>query len=192
MRRLTSEALPRDFIGRWTYGVPKVLYRKSGKTLTIGSFCSIAGGTQIFLGGEHRTDWITSYPFNIFWQNEHDIAKLRSSRGNVIIGSDVWIGLDCTILSGVSIGHGAVIGAGSMVVQDVPAYAIVYGNPAKLLRYRFDKEIVAALLQIAWWDWDDEKIKDFLPLLLSSNIEEFLNLCMAPLPKSTFPSTIMS
>ena len=96
------------------------------------------------------------------------------SKGNVSIGHDVWIGTEALILSGVSIGHGAVIAARSVVTKDVPPYAIVAGVPARVIRSRFDPATVASLLRIAWWDWPREKIETALPLLMSDRLDAFL------------------
>jgi acetyltransferase-like isoleucine patch superfamily enzyme len=153
---------------------------KSGKRLVIGSFCSIAPGVRIFLGGEHRTDWASTYPFNMFWTGVKDMDKVRSSKGHVIIGNDVWLGETCLILSGVRIGDGAVIGANTLVTSDVPPYAIMSGNPARLLRFRFNPETIESLLTIAWWNWTDEKIKEFLPLMESPDIGAFIEAARHP------------
>jgi len=171
----TQKVYPKYKIGRWTYGKPEVLSWNEGTILEIGAFCSIANGTKIFLGGEHRVDWVTTYPFNVLWKQGRHIKGHPSTKGNVIIGNDVWLGVESVILSGVNIGDGAVIGTRSVVTQNIPPYAIVFGNPAKVLRYRFNEETIAALLEIAWWNWDDEKIADFLPLLLNQNIQEFIS-----------------
>jgi acetyltransferase-like isoleucine patch superfamily enzyme len=174
MTDLTSQHLPQYNIGRWTYGSPEVLSWGEGATLEIGNFSSIAAGVKIFLGGEHRTDWVTTYPFSVLWSRAKHIAGHPYTKGDVRIGSDVWLGADSVILSGVTIGDGAVVGARSVVPQDVPPFAVVFGNPAKLLRYRFGQETIRALLEIAWWRWSDDKIADFLPYLLSQNIRDFI------------------
>jgi acetyltransferase-like isoleucine patch superfamily enzyme len=173
MPPLTKEALPQYKIGQCTYGVPEVITFGDDATLEIGSFCSIAKGVKIFLGGEHRSDWVTTYPFYRLWPGAPKF-DVSTSKGPVSIGSDVWIGTDVKIMSGVTVGHGAVIGAGSIVVQDVPPYAVVFGNPAKVIRFRFDLDTITALLEIAWWNWPDQKITDNLPLLLSGKVEEFI------------------
>lgn len=168
-------------IGKYTYGTEyiRLSFQNSGNVLKIGSFCSIALNCNIFLGGNHRTDWITTYPFghinhNVF--NSFSGEGHPSSKGDVIIGNDVWIGSNVTIMSGVVIGDGAVIACNSHVVKNVEPYTIVGGNPAKLIKYRFDKQIIDKLLKIKWWEWDDEKININAPLLCSSELDTFLDL----------------
>lgn len=161
-------------IGDWTYGAPNVCEFPDGSTLRIGRFCSIAEGVTILLGGEHRWDWVTTYPFNAVCDDACQFKGHPRSKGPVVIGNDVWIGRGATVLSGVTIGDGAVIAAGSMVAKSIPPYAIVGGNPARLLRYRFTEDQIAALLQIRWWDWPIEKIRDSWPLLLSADIRAFI------------------
>ena len=142
--------------------------------LKIGSFCSIAGGVQIFLGGNHRTDWVTTYPFYVYWPSAHHIPSPPHSKGDVIIENDVWIGENSIVLSGISICNGAVIGANSVVAKDIPPYSIAVGNPAKIIKKRFDDNTIQRLLRIKWWNWDDHQIKQFLPIMLSQDIHKFL------------------
>jgi len=163
-------------IGYGTYGPPKI--HDHGKaTLTIGSYCSIAGRVQIFLGGNHRTDWVSTFTFDRRYPHlKKWLAGINSnsSNGNVVIGSDVWIGYDSLILSGITIGDGAVVAARAVVTKDVPPYAIVGGNPAKIIRYRFSEKTIARLLKIKWWEWDKSKVETYSPYLLSEDIEHFL------------------
>lgn len=161
-------------IGDWTYGNPKVLKYGSTTTLKIGRFCSIAEGVTIFLGGEHHFDWVTSYPFSQIFEKARPLPGYPFSKGNVVIGNDVWIGRDVTILSGVTIGDGAVIGTRSLVVKDVAPYAIVGGVPAKHLKYRFSEEQIQLLQEIQWWNWPIDKIEESWPLLFSDNLDGFL------------------
>jgi len=164
----------KDFeIGDYTYGKPSILSGGEGATLKIGKFCSIAGGVTIYLGAEHHSEWVTNYTFNklpIF-----EKGGMTKTKGNVIIGSDVWIGDNALILSGVTIGDGAVIGARAVVTKDVKPYEIVAGNPAKHIRFRFSDEQITELLKIKWWDWEIEKIENSFGLLLSENIDSFIN-----------------
>jgi len=166
-------------IGRYTYGAQGIKVKSWGEdaTLTIGSFCSIAGDVQVFLGGNHRVDWITTFPFgHIHHQHFNTFSGEGhpSTNGNVVVGNDVWIGDGATILSGVSIGDGAVIAAKSVVTKDVPPYAIVGGNPAKLIRYRFDNSTITQLQDLAWWDLPDDYINKIAPLLCSTDVKELI------------------
>ncbi len=161
-------------IGEYTYGTPEVYSWGEGATLRIGKFCSIAPGVVILLGGEHRTDWVTTYPFNVLFPEARQFAGHPKTKGDVIIGHDVWVARDSLILSGVTVGTGAVIAARSVVTRDVPPYAIVGGNPARILRYRFNEAQISALLAVQWWNWPRERIVQALPYLLSENIEDFL------------------
>jgi acetyltransferase-like isoleucine patch superfamily enzyme len=163
-------------VGAHSYGVPLIRWWGEAAGLTIGDYCSIADGVQIFLGGNHRTDFVTSYPFASFidWPETPNVNQVPETRGNVVIGNDVWIGSHACILSGVTIGDGAVIGAYAVVAKDVPPYAIVVGNPGRIVRRRFPDEVIEKLLEIRWWDWPRKHIENHLPELLSSNIEQFL------------------
>jgi virginiamycin A acetyltransferase len=160
-------------IGRWTYGRPEV-FSMHEAALTIGSFCSFASGVKIVLGGEHRTDWVTTYPFNVLFADAADYRGHPASKGDVTIGHDVWVGQDAAIFSGVQIGNGAVIAARSVVRRSVAPYSITGGNPARHLAYRFDAASISALQNIAWWDWPLAKIKEAWPLLLASDINAFI------------------
>jgi acetyltransferase-like isoleucine patch superfamily enzyme len=164
----------RYIIGDHTYGKPRVLSWGGRESLTVGRFCSISTGVTIFLGGEHRVDWVSTYPFPLFWEDARSIAGHPSTKGDVVIGNDVWIGYGATILSGVQIRDGAVIGAFSLVTQDVPAYAIVAGNPAHIIKYRFDEETIKKLLKIQWWNWPDHVVNANVKLICSQSIDEFI------------------
>jgi len=173
--KFTRDVYPNYQIGRGTYGKPQIFSWGEGTTLTIGSFCSIAPDVKIYLGGNHRIDWVTTYPFSALWEKAESVKGQSMSKGDVIIGNDVWIGADVTILSGVTIGDGAAVGNSSVVSSNVRPYSVVAGNPAGLIKKRFDDEIVSRLLKIQWWNWDDDRIEQFLPLLLSDNILHFLD-----------------
>ncbi|WP_407066406.1 CatB-related O-acetyltransferase [Jannaschia seohaensis] len=134
-----------------------------GDHLTIGPFCALAHGVRIFMnGGTHAMDGFSTFPFNIFghgWEEGFDPASWTAThKGDTVIGPDVWIGDHATIMPGVTIGAGAIVAAMSVVTRDVPPYAIVAGNPARVVRTRFDDATVTRLLSIAWWDWDAAKI----------------------------------
>ena len=166
---------PKYDIGRHSYGNPEIRTWKEGSTLKIGAFCSIADGVIIFLGGEHRIDWVTTYPFSVLWDSAKGIKGHPRTKGDVIIGNDVWIGAETIITSGVTIGDGAAVGAGSVVTKDIEPYAIYAGNPASFIRKRFDETTIEELLKLKWWNFDDSEISQILPFLLSNNIEAFVH-----------------
>lgn len=166
--------------GKYTYGNPNVFYYKDGFTdinFTVGNFCAIGGNVNIYLGGNHRNDWVTTYPFGHIHKNVfHTFNGVGhpTSKGDVIIGNDVWIADHVTIMSGVTIGDGATIAMNSHVVKNVEPYSLVGGNPAKFIKYKFTPEQIEKLLEIKWWFWEDEKINKFAPLLCNPNIDEFI------------------
>lgn len=175
--RTLKEKFPQYDIGRGSYGHFRVRHPNETTKLEIGAFCSFAAGVQIFLGGEHRMDWVTTFPFPVFWSEAAGgFDSWAKTRGDVIIGNDVWIGTEALVMSGVRVGNGAVIGARAVVVRDVPPYAIVAGVPAKLVRMRFDARTIERLEAISWWSWDDKKIARFMPNILSDDIDAFLDL----------------
>jgi virginiamycin A acetyltransferase len=161
-------------IGDYSYGKVKVVGWGEGSTLRIGSFCSIAPTLTILLGGEHRIDWVTTYPFPEVLKEARGFSGHVRTKGDVVIGNDVWIGENVIILSGVRVGNGAAIGARSVVVKDVPPYAVVAGNPAELLFYRFSGPRIDALQRIAWWRWPIKRIVAALPMLLSGGVDDFI------------------
>jgi acetyltransferase-like isoleucine patch superfamily enzyme len=165
--------------GKHTYGIEnlKLYFCDSGSKLEFGNFCSIADNVNIYLGGNHNSDWVTTYPFGHI--NQHIFSNFNGvghpvTKGDIIIGNDVWIAANVTIMSGVTIGDGAIIANNSHVVKNVEPYSIVGGNPAKFIRYRFTEEQIEKLLEIKWWNWEDEKINKFTPLLCNSNIDNFI------------------
>jgi acetyltransferase-like isoleucine patch superfamily enzyme len=161
-------------IGAYSYGRPRVRFPESGRHLAIGRYCSIADRVEILLGGDHRTDWVTTYPFPALpelWPTAAGRTGFHASRGDVLIGHDVWLGSGSMILSGVTVGHGAVVAAHAVVTRDVPPYAIVGGNPARVIRHRFGPETVEALLEAAWWDLEREEVERLIPLLQSEGVD---------------------
>ena len=144
-----------------------------GDRLIIGKFCAIARGvTFIMNGANHKLDGISTYPFQIFgngWEKVTPQTEELPYKGDTIIGHDVWIGHEAVIMPGVHIGDGAVIAAQSVVVKDVEPYRIVGGNPAKVIRPRFDEQTIQSLLDIAWWHWDIEKITRNLEKIVASD-----------------------
>lgn len=142
--------------------------------LRIGRFCALAAGTRFLMnGGNHRLDAPSTYPFLIFggaWAGRFPEEMAFPNRGDTVIGNDVWIGYDATILPGVNIGDGAVVAAKSVVTRDVPPYAIVAGNPATVVRMRVPPDIAVRLQAVAWWDWDAERITRHLPAISGGDV----------------------
>lgn len=165
---------PHYTLGVGTHGLPVVHDAHQGTTLHVGAFCSIAAGVQIFLGQHHRPDWVSTYPFPAFFEEARGIPDFEISRGDVTIGSDVWLCANCTILSGVTIGHGAVVATEAVVTRDVAPYAIVAGNPARVVRWRFDEPTRHALLHTQWWTWPLAEIKTIAHLLCSPEVDDLL------------------
>lgn len=171
-------------IGDYTYGVPRIIGQRwhPEVKLTIGRFCSIGGGVSIYLGGNHRTDWITTYPFSdkiiadrIGDYDHKKIPGHPASGGDVYIGNDVWLANNATIMSGVTIGNGCVVAANATVPKGhYEPYSIIAGNPGKIIKKRFTDDQIRALLLIRWWDWNIEAIKIFLPELCSGNVDNFI------------------
>lgn len=166
-------AIPR---GKHTYGpAEKILGRPSIVAgSSIGKFCSIADNLQIIAKGSHMIDWVTTFPLSIKLGCKVPLHNLPPT-SPVKIGNDVWIASNVKIKQGVTVGDGAVLATESFVTKDVPPYAVVGGNPAKIIRYRFTEEQIESLLKIKWWNWDDSKIKKYAHLLASSNIDEFIS-----------------
>lgn len=162
--------------GKYTYGTIEV-FSCTTNSLTVGKFCSIGAGAKAYLGMDHRTDWVSTFPFgymNLDTFNTFDGKGHPKSKGDITVGNDVWFGRDVTIMSGVTIGDGAVLAANSHVVKNVEPYSVVGGNPAKFLKLRFTPEQIEKLLEIQWWNWEDEKINEFAPLLCNPNIDAFI------------------
>lgn len=155
-------------------------YDFNGDKLIIGKFCAIAKGVEFIMNGaNHRMCSVTTYPFNIFgngWEKATPSLSDLPLKGDTVVGNDVWIGQNVTVLPGVHIGDGAIIGANSVVSKDVPPYHIVGGNPIKIIRKRFDDEIIDFLLQLKWWDWSAEKIFNNLEILCSGDVSAIKNI----------------
>lgn len=143
--------------------------------LIIGKFCQIATGVRFIMNGSnHAMNGISTYPFKVFGKS-WDIATMDViSKGDTIIGNDVWLGNSATIMQGIKIGHGAIVGTNSLVTKDVPPYAIVGGNPAKPMRKRFDEETIELLLHLSWWDWPMEKIVENLHAITTGNLKALI------------------
>lgn len=164
---------PRISVGEGTYGVAQhtVLLFRPDDRVEIGCYCSVAYGVTIVASGEHNYHAVANYPFHARFDGDDTIDTF--TKGPVRIGSDVWVGAKATILSGVTVGDGAVIAAGAVVTKDVPPYAIVAGVPARVIKYRFPPQIVAQLLEIRWWNWPAETVRAN-KFRFYDGIEEFL------------------
>ncbi|MBP2001378.1 virginiamycin A acetyltransferase [Paenibacillus shirakamiensis] len=153
-------------------------YEFLGDKLRIGKFCAIAEGvTFIMNGANHRMDGFTTYPFNIFgggWEKVTPMVEQLPFKGDTVLGNDVWIGQQVTIMPGVTIGDGAIVASNSTVVKNVEPYTIVGGNPAKVIKKRFSEEIIQLLLELQWWNWDEEQIFEHLDTLVSAHDLETL------------------
>lgn len=179
---------PNIFIGDYTYYDDPVNptefeknnvlfnYPEFGDKLIIGKFCSIACGTTFIMGSaNHRIDSVSTYPFNVFGGKWHEITPSHLSqipfKGDTVVGNDVWFGRESVIMPGVKIGDGAIIAAYSVVTKDVEPYTVVGGNPARVIRKRFDEQLINLLLELKWWDFEPEKITELLPLLCNNDLE---------------------
>ena len=169
-----KKAYPDFTIGSHCYGLPLIKHQHQDAILKVGSYCSFAKNVQIFLGGNHRIDWVTTYRFPVSFQQAKHIKNSATTKGDVIIGNDVWLSENCTILSGVTIGHGAVIANGAIVTKDVAPYSIVGGNPAKHIKWRFDEPTREVLLKSAWWDWPDDELLSVVDMLCSDDLTQFI------------------
>ena len=167
MVRFTRDLLkgPRFSIGEYTYGNLRVVGALG--RISIGRFCSIADEVAAIMVGPHD-EWATTYPFQAVcdhWEEARGLGGHPRCLGDLTIGHDVWIGYRAVLLGGVTVGSGAVVGAGAVVTRDVPPYAVVAGNPARVLRLRFAEEDVAFLLDLAWWDWPEKTIRQHVRAL---------------------------
>ena len=160
-------------IGDYSYGVPVVWAWGEGARLIVGRYCGIAADAEFILGGNHRTDCVTTFPMSDLYGSGREIDG-PSSRGDIVVGSDVRIGTGAVIMSGVRIGDGAVIGAHALVTHDVEPYAIVAGNPARLIRKRFSDDLIRQLLEPPWWEMSKEQLRPLLPLLQGNRVEAFI------------------
>lgn len=148
-------------------------YEFIGDKLIIGKFCAIGKGIEFVMNGaNHRMNSVTTYPFNIMgggWEKCTPAIEDLPIKGDTVVGNDVWIGQNVTVMPGIHIGDGAVIAADSVVTGDIPAYHIAGGNPCRVIRKRFDDALIEHLLKLRWWDWDAEKISDNLEALCSGD-----------------------
>lgn len=151
-------------------------YEFIGDKLIIGKFCAIAKGVEFIMNGaNHRMNSISTYPFNIMgngWEKSTPKLDELPLKGDTIVGNDVWIGQNVTVMPGVHIGNGSIIGAYSVVASDIPPYCVAVGNPCKVVKQRFDDSLVEYLLNLKWWDWDAEKIFKNLEALTSADLSK--------------------
>lgn len=151
-----------------------------GDKLIIGKFCAIAKGIEFIMNGaNHRINSITTYPFNIMgngWEKSAPSLTDLKLKGDTIVGNDVWIGQNVTVMPAVHIGDGAIIGANSVVAKDIPPYSVAVGNPCEVKRKRFDEDLIEYLLQIKWWDWNAEKIFKNMEALCSGDLNKIKNI----------------
>lgn len=161
--------------GKHTYGPePKLIgVPEIAAGSSIGKFCSIAENLQFIVRGAHMIDWVTTYPFQAVWGMDVPLHDLPSC-SPITIGNDVWIAANVKIKQGVTIGDGAILATECFVTKDVPPYAMVGGNPAKIIKYRFTEKQIKDLLEIKWWNWDDQRIKESVPLLVQRDIDKFI------------------
>lgn len=150
-----------------------------GDKLVIGKFCALARGVKFIMNGaNHKMSGFSTYPFYIFgggWEQHMPQPGELPYKGDTVIGNDVWLGYDSLVMPGVTIGDGAIIAARSVVVSDIPAYAIVGGNPARVLRERFAPELAQELQALAWWDWPADKVTRNLTAIMAADIEALRN-----------------
>jgi acetyltransferase-like isoleucine patch superfamily enzyme len=156
-------------IGDYSIGLPTIRYWNDGSRLIVGRYSSVAAGATFVVGGQHNTSRITAFPLGAAL-DDMGADELPHSRGDIVIGSDVWVAANATVLSGVTIGDGAVIGAGSVVIQDVPPYGIVFGSPARVFQKRFSDSDIETLLALRWWDFDQARIRTLRPLLYGTDV----------------------
>ncbi|HZT12631.1 MAG TPA: Vat family streptogramin A O-acetyltransferase [Candidatus Baltobacteraceae bacterium] len=146
-----------------------------GDKLVIGKFCAIARGVKFIMNGaNHKLSGISTYPFQIFakgWEKVTPSSGDLPYKGDTVVGNDVWIGYEALIMPGVKIGNGAIVSSRSVVTSDVPAYTIVGGNPAKVIKERFSPDVIKNLEEIAWWDWTIETITKNLATIVSGDVE---------------------
>ena len=155
-------------------------YEFLGDKLIIGKFCAIAKGIEFVMNGaNHRMNSVTTYPFNIMgrgWEKCAPALKDLPYKGDTVIGNDVWLGQNVTVMPGVHIGNGAIIGANSVVTKDIEPYCIAAGNPCKIVKKRFDDELISYLQELKWWDWPPEKIFINLEALCSGDLKQIRNI----------------
>lgn len=167
-------------------------YPVNGDRLIIGKFCSIACGAKfIFTSANHALQSLSTYPFPIFadtWGLDYkNVTGAWDNKGDIVIGSDVWIGFEAVIMQGVHIGDGAIIGTRAVVTKDVPPYAIVGGVPAKEIRKRYEEGTIEALLHLRWWDWPHEIVAQHLDDIMNGDVNKLRTACKEPFNPEPIP-----
>ena len=184
---------PRIEVGEYTYyddpddalGFERnaVLYAYGPERLIIGRYCAIASGVRFVMpGANHAELGPSTFPFGIFgppWDATMDLVMGAPSRGDTVVGNDVWLGYRALVLPGVTIGHGAIVAAASVVASDVPPYAIVGGNPARVIRQRYEADDVERLLRAAWWDWPAALVTEHARTIMSGTPAELEQIALA-------------
>jgi acetyltransferase-like isoleucine patch superfamily enzyme len=165
---------PRVSIGKYTYGIKRsvIPILTAGTKIDIGKYCSFAPGVVLIVG-RHRIEKASTYPFKEFFLAGGKTDDEALPPESITIGNDVWIGSRAMIIASVAIGHGAVVGAGAVVTKDVPPYAVVGGSPARILKMRFNADQIRQMLEIAWWDWPEDRIKANVGLFYG-DLDEFI------------------
>jgi len=158
-------------LGEHSYGIIKKVW---GGNISVGKYCSIAGNVSAVVLADHRTDWVSTYPFKKKWALNYGERPLTTQDPDIIVENDVWIGMNAVLLEHTHICNGAVIGSHSVVAGEIPPYSIAVGNPARVVRKRFTDEQIEDLLKIAWWNWPDEKVLEYVPLLCNTDIDRFI------------------
>jgi acetyltransferase-like isoleucine patch superfamily enzyme len=171
--------------GAYTYGIPIVKHYIHDTTkLTVGSYSCMAENSIVMLGGQHAVDHVTTFPLRIQLQLPGaGLDGMPTATGDSVIGSDVWMGQRAFLRSGITVGHGAIIASCAVVTKDVPPFAIVGGNPARVIKYRHTEEQRAALLEISWWDWPDAEVRRAAPLIAGNDIDAFIAYGRARFPQ---------
>lgn len=158
------------------HGYPLIHWREgdTGRVI-VGPFSGIGEGAHFFTGSMHHIEWITTFALRAHWGLPNGELDGPFSRGDIVLGADVWVGYGTLVMSGVTIGHGAVVGGGAVVAKDVRPYAVVVGNPAREIKRRFTDEQVEGLLRVEWWEWPDDMIRAHADLLCSDRVDELID-----------------
>ena len=161
-----------------------VLYHYGPERLVIGKYCALGDGVRFIMNGaNHRMDGPSTFPFPIMggsWAEHFDLITALPGRGDTVVANDVWFGHRTMVMPGVRIGNGAIIASGSVVVDDIPDYAIAGGNPARVIRLRYSDADVSRLLALAWWDWPSEHITEHIRTIMSGSIDELIDAAPSP------------